>query len=343
MTGSFSHWAMGNFLSTFTPLMWAVIYDKPEIVTILLDFNADVNIKSIENKTAVDYADELPKDSKIKKSAVFKRLQRLKLTQQDKKGQISMTKIDSQFIIDTMITTAAISIERGDYAQAVEIYKKILQLQPNETAQYNLGTLYAQGKGIKQDFKEAAYWFNQAHIMGDEQAGKLCIKCMTDFIHQGFEHKTSEKIYFDMVGFVKFIWPCDNIEHEINEKLYAMAGNHFNKQEYAEAAKLFRAAAEFGNDGNSQNALAVLYNMGAGIEKNDLASLYWFDKAVDNGIKEARIDRDGILNAYGTNFSSAEFYKQMMILSGWCSIGSEDVPKDTEKAAYWSKIAENKR
>ena len=74
MTGSFSHWAMGNFLATFTPLMWAVIYDKPEIADIFLDFNADVNIRNVENKSAANYADELPDDSKIKNSSVFKKL-----------------------------------------------------------------------------------------------------------------------------------------------------------------------------------------------------------------------------------------------------------------------------
>ena len=68
MTGSFSHYALGNFLTTFTPLMWAVIYDKPEIVDIFLDFNAEVNIRSVENKSAVDYANDLPANSKIKNS-----------------------------------------------------------------------------------------------------------------------------------------------------------------------------------------------------------------------------------------------------------------------------------
>ena len=74
MTGSFSHCALGNFLTTFTPLMWAVIYDRPDIVNIFLDFGAEVNIRSVENKSAVDYADDLPANSKIKKSSVFKRL-----------------------------------------------------------------------------------------------------------------------------------------------------------------------------------------------------------------------------------------------------------------------------
>ena len=74
MTGYFSHYAMGCFLGTFTPVMWAIIFDKPEIVDTFLDFNADVNIKSVEDKSAVDYAEALPKNSKIKKSLVIKRL-----------------------------------------------------------------------------------------------------------------------------------------------------------------------------------------------------------------------------------------------------------------------------
>lgn len=248
------------------------------------------------------------------------------------------TQTSSQDIVDTMIMTACILMEHGDYERAVETYKNVLELQPNETAQYNLGILYAQGKGVKQDFREAAYWFNQA---GDEHARKLCMKCMMDFIHQDFERTTSEQVYFDMMRFVKFVWPLKNTALEVNRNLYAIAMNHFNKQEYIEAAKLFRAVAELGNDGASQNYLAILYNQGVGLEKNDLASLYWFDKAVDNGIGAAQIDRNGILSAYRANLSPTEFYEQIMILSGWCSIGSDAIPKDANKAIYWRKIAED--
>ena len=143
-----------------------------------------------------------------------------------------------------------------------------------------------------------------------------------------------------MMRFVKFIWPFKNSELEVNRNLYAMAVNYFNKQEYTESIKLFRAAAEFGNDGASQNYLAILYHQGAGVGKNDLVSLYWFDKAFDNGILVAQVDRDRILNAYRIKLSSAEFYEHIMILSGWCSIGSGDIPKDANKAAYWRKISE---
>ena len=71
---SFSYAAAGNLLATLTPLMWAVIYDNAEVVDTLLDFKADVHIRSVENKTAIDYANDLPENSKIKKSSAFKRL-----------------------------------------------------------------------------------------------------------------------------------------------------------------------------------------------------------------------------------------------------------------------------
>ena len=110
---------------------------------------------------------------------------------------------------------------------------------------------------------------------------------------------------------------------------------------YAPAAKLFRAAAQYGDDGYSQNYLAVLYNAGAGLPKNDLAALYWFDRAADHGIDVAVKDRDGILNAYRQNFAAADLYYALTELASVCETGGEDVPKDPEKAERWRKTAES--
>ena len=263
---------------------------------------------------------------------------------EEKAAETSKPHPSSKDIIDMMVMMADMAMNEGNYERAVESYKNILKLEPNETAQYNLGSLYAQGKGVEQDFMEGAYWFRQAELTGIEQAGKLCLKCSMDFAHQHFDQKSPDQLYTDMVRFIKHVYPeTTDVNLAVCRKLYAIAGNHFNKKEYAEAAKLFRAAAEFGNDGYSQNYLAVLYNAGAGLEKNDLAALYWFDKAVDNGAADvAQKDRDGMLNAYRTNFTPVEFYEEMMKLSGWCSVGSEDVPKDAVKAAYWREIGEDR-
>ncbi len=250
----------------------------------------------------------------------------------------------SRAAIDRLLLMAEVAVEDEDYETAARTYRDILELEPDKTAQYNLGSLYAQGKGVGQDFMEGAYWFHQAELAGDERAGKLCQRCMLDFTHQNFDTKTPEQLYIDMTRFVGHVYPdTKDVRSEVCRKLYAIAGNHFNSEEYAAAAKLFRAAAEFGNDGYSQNYLAVLYNAGAGLQKNDLASLYWFDKAVDNGAADvAQKDRDGMLNAYRTNFKPEEFYEEMLQLSGWCSVGSRDVPKDAAKSAYWREVGESR-
>ena len=56
-------------------------------------------------------------------------------------------------VIDTMLKTAEVAMNKEDYSLAVETYKDILKLESNATAQYNLGSLYAQGKGAEQDFR----------------------------------------------------------------------------------------------------------------------------------------------------------------------------------------------
>ena len=62
------------FKLSCAPLIYAVLYDNPDVVNILLDVSADANIKSAEGKTALDYANELPDSSELKKSPAFEKL-----------------------------------------------------------------------------------------------------------------------------------------------------------------------------------------------------------------------------------------------------------------------------
>lgn len=248
----------------------------------------------------------------------------------------------SQDVVDMMIALANNQMAQGNYERAVTTYKNILELKPDSTAQYNLGSLYAQGKGVKQSFLEGAYWFHQASLNGDAQAERLCTKCILDYAHQNIGQKTPRDVYEEMIRLVCYVYPGTGNTAIAAKNLFGLGGNHFNKREYPQAALFFRAAAEFCNHGDSQNYLAVLYNVGAGVGKDDLASLYWFDRAVDNGCSAAKQDRVGIFNAYKDNNSPAEFYKIMMTLSARCVQGDADIPKDAEKAAYWKAIGEEK-
>ena len=61
-----------------TSLIYAIIDDNPNFVDILLDAGVRVDLRDMFNKTAIDYAYELPTNSKIKKSPVYSRLMSIK-------------------------------------------------------------------------------------------------------------------------------------------------------------------------------------------------------------------------------------------------------------------------
>ncbi len=258
----------------------------------------------------------------------FQRTEQSSLKSEDK----SLT---SEKVIQKMLVNAERCLESDMPERAFETYKQIVELTPNTTAQYNLGSLYAQGKGTDQNFLQAVYWFHQAALNGDTSAEKLLVKSTMDYFEQDLSEVKPSGIYQKTQQYIQNLYPKENGNSIAAETLYSLAGHHFNKREYAEAAKLFRTAAEYYNHGQSQNYLAVLYNTGAGVEKDDLAALYWFDRAVDNGMEISKKDRDGILNAYFENSSLEEFFDIMEILARACINGTIDIPRDNEKAKYW--------
>lgn len=245
----------------------------------------------------------------------------------------------SEKMIQHMLAEAEMYLDSGMPERAFGAYRHIVELTPNVTAQYNLGSLYAQGKGTERDFLQAAYWFRQAALSGDASAEKLLTKSTMDYLEQDLSRITPYELHQKMQRYTQLLYPKEN-GNRAAETLYALAGHHFNKKEYAGAAKLFRAAAEYYNHGEAQNYLAVLYNAGAGLEQNDLAALYWFDRAADNGVEASKKDRDGILNAYFTNNSPKEFFDIMETLVKTCVNGTSDIPQDNEKAQYWRRECE---
>ena len=51
----------------------------------------------------------------------------------------------------------------GNYAQVLELLRP-LAAKGDAVAQFNLGLMYENGKGVTQDYKEAAKWFQKAAL-----------------------------------------------------------------------------------------------------------------------------------------------------------------------------------
>jgi len=59
--------------------------------------------------------------------------------------------------------------KKGDYAKALTLFKAAA-LEGSLGAQYNLGYMYSNGKGIAQDYAEAVRWYKLAAEQGDAGA-----------------------------------------------------------------------------------------------------------------------------------------------------------------------------
>lgn len=242
--------------------------------------------------------------------------------------------------VQSLLVLGQVALDAADYESAVQAYASVLKLEPNEVAAYNLGSLYARGRAVRRDYAEAARLFHQAELLGNERAGKLCGKCMFDYVHEGFADKTPADLYAAMAVFVTRVYlEAEDPHREVATGLFAIAATHYNRGEYPEAAKVFRAAAEFGGDGRAQYYLAVMYNAGMGLPQSDLAALYWLDLAVDNGAADvAAGERDGMFDAYRQSLSTQGFHDMLAELAAWCDEGTPDVPANPAKAARWRAI-----
>ena len=165
--------------------------------------------------------------------------------------------------VRSLLLLGQVALGANDYESAIEAYASVLKLETNETAFYNLASLYARGLGVRRSYLEAARLFHQAELLGNEQAGKLCRKCMFDYLHEDIDEKSPADLYAAMSVFVSVVYPeAANSEQDVNNGLYAIASTHLNRGENAQAVKVFRAAAEYGNDEYARAYLETLGDNG---------------------------------------------------------------------------------
>ena len=74
------------------------------------------------------------------------------------------------------IEQAVAAYDAGKYEQAFRLFQPIAR-QGNAQAQYNLGVMYEQGKGMAQNNKQALAWYqkaaNQGHIKAQNNLGVM--------------------------------------------------------------------------------------------------------------------------------------------------------------------------
>ena len=148
------------------------------------------------------------------------------------------------------IYTLASEKEVQEVTRDAPNYNKKSIIEAGDTnAMNNLGIMYMEGQGVKQDYKTAEKYFRQAADIGDTNAmNNLGIMYMEG---QGVkqDYKTAEKYFRQAVE-------MGNTDAMSHLGMMYMEGQGV-KQDYKTAEKYFRQAVEMGNT-NAKNNLSIM-------------------------------------------------------------------------------------
>ncbi len=165
-----------------------------------------------------------------------------------------------------------------DKAEAVKWYRRAAE-QNDSYAQCMLGLCYCYGEGIAKDYIEAAKWYRKAAEQG----------------HAAAQFELGEMYYYGN-GVTKdeaeaLTWYRKAAEQNVaaaqfNLGFYYYIGRVVERN-YEEAVKWFRKAADQ-NYGESQLYLGVCYNDGLGVKKDSAEAVKWYRRAAEQNFGEAK-------------------------------------------------------
>lgn len=181
---------------------------------------------------------------------------------------------------DPTLADALAAYEAGDYEKARSLWAPLAD-GGNAIAQYNLGLLYENGKGVAQDNAKAAELYRKAAEQGHASA-QLNLGYLYDHgLGVTEDHALAAQWYLTAAE-------QGDVIAQRNIAFMYEDGDGI-PQDYALAAAWYRKAANQG-DAIAQNNLGYLYEMGRGVTKDFDEAAAWYRKAADQGLAQAQAD-----------------------------------------------------
>ncbi|MGM9938097.1 MAG: hypothetical protein ACI38A_12200 [Candidatus Ornithomonoglobus sp.] len=242
--------------------------------------------------------------------------------------------IRNKKLADMIFITAMTKMDKKDYSGALNDFKRITELDDNADAMYNIGTMYATGRGTEQNFLEAAKWFKRAADKGIEGASQLLTKTRLDYINSNIDNLNEKGLYNAVTEFVSEALKQNDIFGTANAYLCEYGNFMLKKGEHEKALKAYRTGAIYGRSADCCYNTAVEYYQGY-LVKSIPAALYWFDKAARYGDAEASKTRDNIINSYNDQNGDKSTKEMLGSIAMMCVAGNNEIPSDSERASYW--------
>ncbi len=189
-------------------------------------------------------------------------------------GCASTTSRNMQSSAPSSLYNQAVALfEKGNYEGAIKKYKTSAE-QGDVKAQWDLGVIYQNGRGVDIDYNEAIKWFTKAAKSGDK---------FSQF-NLGYMYYSGQGTPINKAE--SFKWYSLAAKQGYIDAMYNVAIAYFNgdgvTQNFTEAYRYFRLSAKKGMK-DAQFQLAQIYSKGLGVNKNYKTAVKWYEKAALQG------------------------------------------------------------
>ncbi len=225
-------------------------------------------------------------------------------------------------------------------------------------AQFKLGSLYHQGWGVPQDYREAAKWFRKAaeqhHVFAQVNLGAMYAEGVQGVIPKDYPQALMWFIYAAAQGDMEALQFRDHLALTMTPAQIAEAqklAREFKPEDaYVKLLRELKPLAEQG-DASAQFRVGLMYYNGQGTPRDYKEAMMWFGKAAQQGHALAQYNvgymydkGEGTPQNYG---EAARFYRQAAERGNHLAqftIGSmyekgQGLPQDEVQALMWYSLA----
>ena len=216
---------------------------------------------------------------------------------------------------------------QGDYEKALDILRPLAN-EGDVRAQFRLGYMYDEGKGVNENDREGRKWYlkaaKQGHVSAQYNLGVMYDNGSKDVPE---DDKEARKWYLEAAK-------QGHVSAQYNLGVMYGAGEG-GREDDKEALMWYRKAAKQGHE-VAQFAVGWMYENGkGGVTKNYIYAYMWYTIAAESGNKEARKKRDEMAE---TEMKPSEL-DQARASIGVMYYEGKEIPKNNIAAYKWWKIA----
>ena len=189
---------------------------------------------------------------------------------------------------------------QGSYSQAAKLFKQACNSDGGVSsfeviACMELGFLYEDGKGVKQDYAQAVKLYEKACYSGNGAGASACYLLKDDELRN--KAKRAEQEYAQTAKLYEKACNGGDADGCFNLGWLYDDGQGV-KQNYAQAAKFYEQACNGGVAAGCTN-LGLLYNNGQGVQQSQAKARRLYEKACNNN------------NEYGCHNLGAYYYRHL--------------------------------